>query len=357
MISLCNKCNRNFFRYPETFCRRNFVSRSKKQCENQVIHDFLQEIQSNSSFCNDFINWIPNSDVNYVRSHKKTGVLEIFLGTQKPLSSLNIVFKVFQDSQNINQNTSSISWKMSIPFYGLKLYPKTLDYAIIMKHAVHDHIHSLNLIHHDFHCKNILVDEDNKIFICDFGFLVIQIHSQELTSFTRPFDKEVHDANLALKIVTGSHPEIINDTPKLYKDVMKKCWNNDPFKRPDTSKLLQMLSGIQQNQKIIQNFRYINEQDTSNTTLVADSSTSINTNYQTRLFDIDLKLGCDSDKQETNDFSSLPTRSFFIESLMFSTLSSLYNGASNINDQVPSLLDLNKLFTATDEIFNPDAHK
>ncbi|CAG8831334.1 410_t:CDS:1, partial [Gigaspora rosea] len=72
-------------------------------------------------------------------------------------------------------------------------------YAMIMKHAVHgdlcnyihthkcmlswakrikillniaralDHIHCLNLIHHDFHCKNILVDEDDKIFICDFG--------------------------------------------------------------------------------------------------------------------------------------------------------------------------------------------
>ncbi|CAG8476846.1 231_t:CDS:2, partial [Gigaspora rosea] len=79
--------------------------------------------------------------------------------------------------------------------------------------------------------------------------------------------------------------------------------------------------------------------------------------YQTRQFDIDLKLDCDSDKQEYDDYPSLPTRSFFIESLMFSTLSSLYDGASNINGQVPSLLDLNKLFAATDEIFNPDAHK
>ena len=27
----------------------------------------------------------------------------------------------------------------------------------------------MNLVHKDFHCKNILVDKDNKIFISDFG--------------------------------------------------------------------------------------------------------------------------------------------------------------------------------------------
>ncbi|CAG8655059.1 4176_t:CDS:2 [Gigaspora margarita] len=308
MISLCNKCNRKFIGYPETFCRRNFVSGSKKQCENQVIHDFLREIQSNSLFCNDFINWIPNSDVNYIKSHKKTGFSEIFLGTWKPVSSLNIVLKVFRDSRNISDNEHrslnevkihhQFLGKCAIPFYGLTLYPETLDYAMIMKRAIHgdlcnyihthkyvlswtervkilldiaralDHIHSLNLVHHDFHCKNILVDEDYKIFICDFG----------------------------LSCNTNSH-----DTP------------------------------------------------------VADSSTSIDSDNQTRQFDIDLKLDSDSDKQENDDFLSLPTRSFFIESLMFSTLSSLYDGASSLNGQVPSLLDINKLFAATDEIFNPNA--
>ena len=30
-------------------------------------------------------------------------------------------------------------------------------------------LHQLNLLHKDFHCKNILVDKDNAIFISDFG--------------------------------------------------------------------------------------------------------------------------------------------------------------------------------------------
>ena len=30
-------------------------------------------------------------------------------------------------------------------------------------------LHQMDLVHKDFHCKNILVDEDDRIFISDFG--------------------------------------------------------------------------------------------------------------------------------------------------------------------------------------------
>ena len=30
-------------------------------------------------------------------------------------------------------------------------------------------LHQMNLLHRDLHCKNILVDNDNVIFISDFG--------------------------------------------------------------------------------------------------------------------------------------------------------------------------------------------
>jgi serine/threonine protein kinase len=30
-------------------------------------------------------------------------------------------------------------------------------------------LHQMNLLHKDFHCKNILIDDDEKIFISDFG--------------------------------------------------------------------------------------------------------------------------------------------------------------------------------------------
>ena len=30
-------------------------------------------------------------------------------------------------------------------------------------------LHQMNLVHKDFHCKNILVDRDDRVFISDFG--------------------------------------------------------------------------------------------------------------------------------------------------------------------------------------------
>ncbi|CAG8559294.1 15827_t:CDS:2 [Racocetra fulgida] len=329
-MSSCDHCKKRFLGYPETFCRRKF--RPQQECENPAIREFLQDIQKNSAFCNNFIDWVPDTDVNYEKSHRKNEFSEVFLGKWMPLSSLNIVLKVLRDSRNIDHkflNEFRIHHqclgKCAIPFYGLTLYPKTLDYAMIMKRAVHgdlcnyihthkfqlswaerikilvnitkalEHLHSLDLIHHDFHCKNILVDEDDKIFICDFGLsrainlqtgvlpyiapevlrgkqytkksdiYSLGIIIWELTSFTRPFNKEFHDVNLALKIVMGGRPEITNDTPKPYKVVMEKCWDNDPLKRPETSELLQifndMPNDLRQNIETIQSFRSNDEQD------------------------------------------------------------------------------------------------
>ncbi|PKC66966.1 hypothetical protein RhiirA1_459035, partial [Rhizophagus irregularis] len=35
-------------------------------------------------------------------------------------------------------------------------------------------------------------------------------------------------------ICKGERPEIIENTPKCYVNLMKKCWNEDPSKRPST---------------------------------------------------------------------------------------------------------------------------
>src|SRR5437762_8485772 len=59
----------------------------------------------------------------------------------------------------------------------------------------------------------------------------------ELTSGVPPFDDRAHDFHLSLSICKGERPEIINGTPQCYIDLMKKCWDLDPLKRPPTSEL------------------------------------------------------------------------------------------------------------------------
>ena len=57
----------------------------------------------------------------------------------------------------------------------------------------------------------------------------------ELTSRVPPFDDRVHDFHLSLSICKGERPEIIEGTPQCYIDLMKKCWDLDPLKRPSAS--------------------------------------------------------------------------------------------------------------------------
>jgi serine/threonine protein kinase len=133
-------------------------------------------------------------------------------------------------------------------------------------------IHESNLTHGDFHDGNILMtDNYNEIFIIDLGLCkpvsylqdsnkVNEIYGVlpymapeilrkkpyipasdiysfsmimwEFTSGIPPFKHKAHDHHLALSICEGERPEIIENTPKCYVDLMKKCWDSDPFNRP-----------------------------------------------------------------------------------------------------------------------------
>jgi len=137
-------------------------------------------------------------------------------------------------------------------------------------------IHKQNLIHRDFHDGNILnhnENEENKIFISDLGLscpiqsflkkdniygvmpfvapevlrgkpytLASDIYSfsmimWEFTSGVTPFNDKAHDFQLCLSICEGERPEIIENTPQCYVDLMKKCWDENPSKRPSASEI------------------------------------------------------------------------------------------------------------------------
>ncbi|PKY26123.1 hypothetical protein RhiirB3_528365 [Rhizophagus irregularis] len=63
----------------------------------------------------------------------------------------------------------------------------------------------------------------------------------EFTSGIPPFNDRVHDLQLSLNICKGERPEIIENTPQCYVDLMKKCWNEDPLKRPSSSKVKKVI--------------------------------------------------------------------------------------------------------------------
>src|SRR5207302_8714922 len=47
-----------------------------------------------------------------------------------------------------------------------------------------------------------------------------------------PFDDGAHDADLIFRICEGLRPPILPSMPDYYAQMMQKCWDADPSKRP-----------------------------------------------------------------------------------------------------------------------------
>ncbi|POG82139.1 kinase-like domain-containing protein [Rhizophagus irregularis DAOM 181602=DAOM 197198] len=140
-----------------------------------------------------------------------------------------------------------------------------------------NNIHRQELIHCDIHDGNILNHDESKIYISDLGlckpvksFLkkydiygVIPFMAPEIlrgntytpasdiysfsmimwefTSGTPPFNNRAHDIQLTLSICKGERPEIIENTPQCYVELMKKCWDETPLKRPSSEEVLNII--------------------------------------------------------------------------------------------------------------------
>src|SRR3989440_2899709 len=136
-------------------------------------------------------------------------------------------------------------------------------------------IHKRNYIHHDLHSGNIFSynywrsqigdlglcqqvinkkDNPNKIFgvipymapeillkklytkesdIYSFGMIM-----WEFTTGKKPFHDRPHNHILILDILEGERPQITDDTPEFYAELMKRCWDHSPENRPTAKEIL-----------------------------------------------------------------------------------------------------------------------
>jgi len=139
-------------------------------------------------------------------------------------------------------------------------------------------IHKLNLVHGDLHDGNILGTTATHLVISDLGLCkpvdqanvnndiygvlpymapevlrgkpytkAADIYSfgiimWEMTSGVPAFHDIPHDFQLSLAVCKGVRPEITEGTMPEYAELMKRCWDNDPEKRP-TAKELRRIFG------------------------------------------------------------------------------------------------------------------
>src|SRR5436309_5878325 len=73
----------------------------------------------------------------------------------------------------------------------------------------------------------------------------------EFTTGKKPFHDRPHNHVLITDILKGERPQITDDTPEFYAELMKKCWNHDPENRPTAEEIYDCLYDYEKKEKII----------------------------------------------------------------------------------------------------------
>src|SRR4051812_4889787 len=63
----------------------------------------------------------------------------------------------------------------------------------------------------------------------------------ELTTGKKPFHDRPHDQYLMMDILNGIRPQVTDDTPEFYAELMKKCLDHTPENRPTAQEIYDCL--------------------------------------------------------------------------------------------------------------------
>ncbi|POG67863.1 kinase-like domain-containing protein [Rhizophagus irregularis DAOM 181602=DAOM 197198] len=218
--------------------------------------------------------------------------------------------------QYLNNRFNSIKWV------------DKLGYLVDISRGLNS-IHEKGLIHHDFHCGNMLRD-GNYTIITDLGLCqpanvkssqinknekqvygvlpyvasevlrggeytqesdiyAFGIIAYEVCTGLPPYHDIAHDKFLAISICQGLRPKSNYKIPQLILDIIKQCWDADPLKRPKARELCDLVSSLYHSsrhsddhkiKKQIEEADKINEKLTSSSLSYNGSTLSYTTNPQ-----------------------------------------------------------------------------
>src|SRR5439155_13442508 len=102
----------------------------------------------------------------------------------------------------------------------------------------------------------------------------------EIFSGRPPFDDRAHDPDLILKICEGLRPSAtLPGMPKEYAEMMRKCWDDDPTKRPTIKELFYFAYNF--SMKVYKN-EYLNDDEITTTTLDTTYNSNNNDDSQSK---------------------------------------------------------------------------
>jgi len=210
----------------------------------------------------------------------------------------------------INDNFHDLTWI------------KRLDHLLDLARGLNT-IHSEGLMHRDFHCGNLLIDVTyaaiGDLGLCrpaddsskkSYGVMpytapevlrykpytqAADIYSfgmimWEFSAGYRPFSEIPHDFRLAVEICNGVRPKIVDKTPECYKELMQKCWHDNPDERPNTATIIQVMekwiNDISENDDSVWNIADKNRADGNSLSEIMNKTHHPQAYYYSRLLPI-----------------------------------------------------------------------
>ncbi|RHZ75662.1 hypothetical protein Glove_212g170 [Diversispora epigaea] len=342
--SWCKPCNSTHF-------KNNF---GKWTSGNATIDKFIQDSQLNAGDWIKAIEWIPYDKFQDIKKIAKGGYGTIYyaywadgyiihwnIKNQRWTrnSQREVVLKKFDGIVDINENflnemaihlRTSDAERLPVLFYGITKNPETYEYMMVLEYfkggSLRNYLnnnfeditwynklnylyelsyqfsefHKLDIVHSDFHPRNILkyLSRYSSLHISDFGLILsegeytkaVDVYSfafvaYEIITGLPPYHDVSHDKDLAFKICTGFRPKITFHTPKLITQIIMRCWDVRITHRPTFEDLHEELKkywedyNSKNNNEITIQIKEAEEFSKNQTT--TDTTITTSTNYKT----------------------------------------------------------------------------
>ncbi|GET64086.1 kinase-like domain-containing protein [Rhizophagus irregularis DAOM 181602=DAOM 197198] len=244
----------------------DFLDNSRLKIHNRLrLAEFTDKIKNignyfipNELFSSIYISeismeWIPYSQFTNVEEIARGGFGIIYLATwldgpikgdinRKRNSNETIILKKFKNSEDVSKyflnelksNQSCYEFKHHIiRTYGFTRDPEFDDYILVMQYASGGDLH--NWIQQNF--TKITWNKRKLAILWQISEGLETIHNADY------IHRDFHSGNILFDLILdGERPEITEDTPECFANLMKRCWDSDPEKRPSITEVRKTLS-------------------------------------------------------------------------------------------------------------------
>ncbi|TYI54475.1 hypothetical protein E1A91_D11G077100v1 [Gossypium mustelinum] len=125
--------------------------------------------------------------------------------------------------------------------YLIKNRRRKLAFKVVVQLALDlarglSYLHSKKIVHRDVKTENMLLDKTRTLKIADFGVARLEA--------SNPNDMTGETGTLGYMAPENLRPEIPRCCPSSLANVMKRCWDANPDRRPEMDEVVSMLEGI-----------------------------------------------------------------------------------------------------------------